>query len=370
MDQELIDFEPDYAVPPGETLLEALEEAGLTQAELSRRAEISPKHTNRIIKGHAALTPDVALKLERVLGIPSRFWNALEANYRARLARLAERQPTNEDLAWLKELPWRELQRRAHLQPGDDEASLIAEAKRFFGVASASAWNEVWKSPAASFRQSSAHKVDHGALASWIRITEIQAANTDCALYTESGFRELLQRIRSKTASPPTDVGAWLRRVGSAVGVAMVVEPEIKGARVSGAAYWHTGKPVIALSLRYRSDDQFWFSLFHEAGHILLHPRRGRFIDLGIASNSGQVSDSHANARFELEANRFAASTLIPEEHQERLGRLKTLNEIRHFADEIGIAAGIVVGRLQFEGQLPHNVGNGLKRSVIPSPAR
>jgi len=149
----LISYEPDYAVPPGATLIEALEEAGLTQAELACRAELSPKHVNRLAKGHAALTPAVAVKLERVLGIPSQFWNAREANYQARLARLAERQATAEDLGWLQGLPWRELRKRGHLPDTDDKAALVSAAKRFFGVATAAAWNAIWSEPAASFRQ-------------------------------------------------------------------------------------------------------------------------------------------------------------------------------------------------------------------------
>ena len=94
----LISYEPDYAVPPGETLLEALEEAGLTQPELAQRAQLSSKHVSRLANGHVALTPDVAMRLERVLGISARFWNAREADYRARLARLAEAEATAADL--------------------------------------------------------------------------------------------------------------------------------------------------------------------------------------------------------------------------------------------------------------------------------
>ena len=362
----LISYEPDYAVPPGATLIEALEEAGLTQAELACRAELSPKHVNRLAKGHAALTPAVAVKLERVLGIPSQFWNAREANYKARLARLAERQATAEDLGWLQCLPWRELRKRGHLPDTDDKAALVSAAKRFFGVATAAAWNAIWSEPAASFRHASAYEVDAGALASWVRITEVHATEVQHDEYNESRFRRVLTDIRSATADPPDDVGAWLQRICGAVGVAVVFEPEIKGARVSGAAYWLAGQPVIALSLRYRSDDQFWFSLFHEAGHILLHPRRERFIDAGAVPHLGDEGAGPVDgAERELEADRFAATTLIPESYEEQLMELKTLAQIESFAAGLGIAAGIVVGRLQFEGRLPYKIGNRLKRRIV-----
>ena len=370
MNETLISYEPDYAVPPGETLLEAIEEAGLTQAELALRAGLSSKHVNRLAKGHVRLTPGVAVKLERVLGIPSQFWNAREANYQARLARLAERHATPEDLDWFERLPWRELRKRGHLPQSDDPAALIAEAKRFFGVASADAWRDVWNQPAASFRCALVHEVDQGALAAWLRITEIRAAEADCGEYDERRFREALAEVRSRTADPPANLGSWLQSACGAAGVAIVFEPEIKGARVSGAAYWLARQPVIALSLRYHRDDQFWFSLFHEAGHLLLHPRRGRFIDSGAATGAvGGTDNSSVDFESEAEADHFAATALIPEQHQDRLRKLRTLAEIRDFADDLGIAPGIVVGRLQFERRLSYKVGNGLKRPITFSGA-
>ncbi len=90
MSEQVIPYEPDYAVPPGETLLEALEEARLTREELARLADLSTKHVSRLVSGHVALTPETAVRLEWVLGIPARFWNAREANYRARLANKEE----------------------------------------------------------------------------------------------------------------------------------------------------------------------------------------------------------------------------------------------------------------------------------------
>ena len=360
---ELISHEPDYAVPPGETLVEALEEAGLTQVEMACRAELSAKHVNRLAKGHVALTPAVAVKLERVLGIPSQFWIAREANYQARLARLAERQATAEELTWLDCLPWRELRKRDCLPQSDDKATLVAAAKRFFGVATATAWSDVWSQPAVSFRRSSAYEVDQGALASWVRITETHALEAKCATYDESKFRKTLSEIRlsdSTSSRRHRRLAPTRLRLGRG---GRCVRARDQGARVSGAAYWLAGKPVVALSLRYRSDDQFWFSLFHEAGHILLHPRSERFIDSAKAGHAAPGTAAEAReAERENDANRFAAAALIPEQYEDRLRNLGSLSEIEAFASELGIAPGIVVGRLQFEGKLPYKVGNGLKR--------
>lgn len=98
-------FMPDFAVPPGEILSDTLEALGMTQAELSERTGRPKKTINEIIKGKAPITPDTALQLERVLSVPAAFWNNLEKNYRETLARLAEQERLQEQIAWLCEIP-------------------------------------------------------------------------------------------------------------------------------------------------------------------------------------------------------------------------------------------------------------------------
>ena len=83
-------FEPNYAVPPGETLRETLEFLGMTQAQLADRTGRPKKTINEIISGKAAITAETALQFERVLGVPASFWSNLERNYQETLARLKE----------------------------------------------------------------------------------------------------------------------------------------------------------------------------------------------------------------------------------------------------------------------------------------
>ncbi len=80
-------FEPDWVSAPGETIEDLLEERGWTQAELADRSGFSRKYVNDLAKGHAAITPDAALRLEAVLGSAADFWLAREAQYREALER-------------------------------------------------------------------------------------------------------------------------------------------------------------------------------------------------------------------------------------------------------------------------------------------
>jgi HTH-type transcriptional regulator / antitoxin HigA len=85
-------YHPDYVSPPGDTLLDVLEGVGMTQAELAERLGKSRKHVNEVIKGVAGITPEMALQLERVLGVAAHFWNNREQQYREHLARQEERE--------------------------------------------------------------------------------------------------------------------------------------------------------------------------------------------------------------------------------------------------------------------------------------
>jgi Zn-dependent peptidase ImmA (M78 family) len=111
------------------------------------------------------------------------------------------------------------------------------------------------------------------------------------------------------------------------------------------------------LSLRGKTDDHLWFTFFHEAGHVLKHGKRAVFVEDG---------DEKAAARDprEAEANAFACDLLIPAADYERFctnGDF-SLAAIRRFATRMGIAPGIVAGRLQHERKLPFSRGNQLKR--------
>lgn len=87
-EQEFFSHLPDYAVAPGEHLDELLEMRGLSQAELAERTGLSPGYIKSLLKGLVPLTARAAELLEQVTGVPARFWNRLEANYRANLERL------------------------------------------------------------------------------------------------------------------------------------------------------------------------------------------------------------------------------------------------------------------------------------------
>jgi HTH-type transcriptional regulator / antitoxin HigA len=354
-------YDPDYDVLPGETLRETLDALEMTQVQLATRTGLSLKHINQIIQGVAPLTPDTALLLEKATGVEARMWNALEANYRERVLRAESREVLLQEVDWLKELPIAELKKRSRLPQTNDKATLLEAVCDFFRVADRTSWDAVWRRPLAAFRQSPSFAADAGAVATWLRLGEIEAEQVECEPFDPAKFREALDEIRELTTWK--DVHAASERLVElcrGAGVAVVFVGEIGKTRASGAARWLTPtKALIQLSLRYKTDDHLWFSLFHEAGHILLHSKKETFVKMGNKQPPG------ADLAMEEEANRFAANQLIPRHYESLLFSLTTDSEVRAFARKIGIAPGIVVGRLQREGKWDWHKGNHLKRKLV-----
>jgi hypothetical protein len=158
-----------------------------------------------------------------------------------------------------------------------------------------------------------------------------------------------------------------IQKICAAAGVAVVWVPELPHCGISGCARWLSDrKALIGLTLRYKTDDQMWFTFFHELGHVLLHRRKRSFVlDNAADDLSDQVVDPEMQ-QYESEANQFAGDTLIPPAALGEFVRRKNFasEDIHDFAEAIGIGPGIVVGRLQNERLLARHQGNALKQKL------
>ncbi|MBI5445865.1 MAG: helix-turn-helix domain-containing protein [Deltaproteobacteria bacterium] len=329
----------------------------MTQADLASRTGRPLKTINEIVKGKTAITPETALQFERVLGVPASFWMNLERNYREALARQREREQLSAQQDWLKGFPLTAMAKLGWLQLFADPVRQLQELLGFFGVASPREWEALWAAPDVAYRKSAAFASDPRAVAAWLRRGELIARETLCRPYDAARFREALQTVRALTRDPPNRFQPELVRTCAEAGVGVAFVPELPGVRVSGATRWLTpSKALLQLSLRYKTDDHLWFSFFHEAGHILRHGKTEVFVD-----------DGQTEGKKEAEANEFANNTLVPPATLRRLRAAppRSNEGIERTAEELGIAPGILVGRLQHEGLLPRTHCNGLKVRLV-----
>jgi Zn-dependent peptidase ImmA (M78 family) len=166
-------------------------------------------------------------------------------------------------------------------------------------------------------------------------------------------FQNSLDEIRKHTVETPVVFVPKLQALCSAVGVAVVFVPALPNLGIYGTIRWLNDKPVMQLSLYLKTNDHLWFTIFHEACHIIKHGRKELFIE-GYGLDNENENEANAFARDKLipsaEMNQFLASSFRP-----------SLSQIERFARNIGIAPGIVVGRLQHDKVLPMSIGNHLK---------
>ncbi len=351
-------FECDWVSPPGDTIADALEELGMTQAELAERSGFSKKHVNGLIKGKVAITADTALKLEAVLGAPATFWLRREMEYREDLARKKMLDEAGKHADWLEEFPLADMARFGWIRRhSGDKPRQVIELLRFFGVASVDAWSEQVGNLAPAFRASDKFAKKRGAVSVWLRRAEVEAQALRLAPFDREALSVAIPALRGLTNE--VDPQAFIPRmqeICARCGVAVVFVPRPKGCPLFGATWWAASdRAVLALSLRYKSNDVLWFSFFHELGHILRHGKRLRFLEgRGI---EGFDKD------LEQEANAFAAKVLIPDPRvlDEFVSGVVSAARVRSVAARIGIAPGILVGRLQHEGILPRSHLNRLK---------
>jgi HTH-type transcriptional regulator / antitoxin HigA len=339
--------------PPGATISDMLDEASLNQVQLAQRLGVTAKHVNELISCAAPISAELSVSLARVLGSTAEFWMNREANYRAARASQRADEILTADIEWSKGFPFNEMAKRGWVAPTKDRIARVETTLRFFGVASVAAYQLTYANDAVQFRKSHTRTSANEPVVAWLRRSELQAAALQCA--ARAPTKDVIVELRSLTVLDPALHIEKARAVCAAHGIALVIEPSLPGCKLWGASRWLTPtKPMIALSLRYQTDDHFWFTLFHEIGHVLLHSKKQLFLDGGE-----QALD------LEAQADEFAADHLLSRRATKQLKSLAhTFAAIEEFAHANTIAPGIVVGRMQHLGVLPRNKLNSLKKTV------
>ena len=357
MTNELLPYRPDYAAPPGWALRERLDAHGISQAELARRCGRSPKLISEIISGKAGVDTKTALQLEKALGVDARIWLGMDADYRLRKEREAEARRAADAAEWANRFPIGELAKRGFIAKPTSGADKTAALLSFFGVASPDAWRSQHDAANIAYRHSPSFESDEFALAAWLRIGQIEADKVECAEYSASRFKNALREIRGLTASPMPEAIDAAQRLCRESGVALIAVKAMPNTALSGASRWLSPrKAVIQLDDRHKRDDHLWFSLFHEAAHILLHSKRELFVN----------EDKIDGDPRESEANEWAANFLVENRIWQDFVDLGLFDEdaVVDFAREQGIAPGVVVGRLQHESFIPWKTS--LNRLKVP----
>lgn len=335
------------ATPPGATIKEQLIDRGMNQKEFASRMEMSEKHISNLINGDVQLTPDVAVRLEMVLGLPARFWLNLEAIYREKLLKIEAENEMDADVVIAKNLPYNEMATNGWIPETSKKEERVLNLRKFFEVVRLGLLNDNLIPGIACRRQAITEKADY-ALISWAQKAKIEARNIQTSPIDLNTLLKDIPVIRAMTKKSPNEFCSELVSILAKCGIALVFLPHIGGSFLHGATFYDKNKIVIGLTVRGKDADKFWFSLFHEIAHILL----------GHISQPNGTTDDDEEA-----ANNYARDTLIPKDVFDAFVTTHnfTKESISDFSDRIGIDVGIVVGRLQKEGYIQYNWHNDLK---------
>lgn len=343
----------DLAISPGELLAETLDSLGLSQAELARRTGRPVQAINEIVKGAKEITPETALQLERVLGVPAHIWTRLEADYRQDLARLHDQKRLeNREVPLARQFPYREMAAHGWVPDVKDWLDRAIELLRFFRVSSLEHLEA--RELEAAWRKSAKVETSREALRAWLMRGERDAEGLQVATFGRDALLETIAELRRLTRESPPVFCPRMTKLLAGCGVALVFVRHLPRTGAQGATQWVGRKAVIQLSVRYKWADIFWFSLFHELAHLVLHQHKGVFVNPA----SGKKNDR------ERVADGFASDTLIPRAHYNRFvtSAVFAADSVEAFAREIEVDPSIVVGRLQYEGLLPYSHLNDRRR--------
>ena len=355
---------PMQVIHPGRYVVDELDDLGLSGQELAKRIGRSSKAIDRVLRGRAPITKPLAGDLEVELGLSADVMRRLQQQYDDTVELLAAEPSVCEDIALLPEIPWRHFVKREWIRDVGSEVERVHELRVLYDVDSLSDIENTQH--AAAFRISRNTNVDAWALAAWAQEGVWQALDrrksADFEVFHSfdvETFQASLPQFRSLTLQDRF----WpeMRKICADAGVELEFVPNVPKSGANGVTHWiEEDRPLIQLSLFRKRADIFWFTFFHEAGHLLLHEPDDFLINLDERTRT---------VDRERQADSFAANLLIPQAQFSRFVRQRDFDNdsIVDFADSIGIHPGIVVGRLQNDEILEPSWRNHLRASLDES---
>ncbi|NIM24683.1 MAG: ImmA/IrrE family metallo-endopeptidase, partial [Armatimonadetes bacterium] len=272
----------------------------MTQVDLARRTGRPVTALNEIIKGKKEITPATALELERVLGTPAYVWLNLERDYRYNKSRLEDLKRLSQQIKEARAFPYTHMAKLGWVAATRNPIERVRELLKYFGIARLSA---VTKVHSVAYRKSRTRNASPEALAAWLRKGEMDAQGVKTSPFDGDKLKAALSIMRKMTRRSPESFQRPLCDLCAKCGIALVFVPHLPKTHANGAVRWlDKSTALVQLSVLHRYDDIFWFSLFHELGHILLHGKR----DIFVETKHMEKNDK------EREADRFAANRLIP----------------------------------------------------------
>ena len=335
----------DWFSRPGDSLVAAMSRRGLKPVEVAKHLQGGLDQLQQYVSGSLRIDDAAATALSFAVGGSKAFWLTRQANYELDLQRAIEAVSADDMGIWLNHIPSPKPKPRGRMTESIRQEEL-RNRLTFFGVSTLGAWDRKYSGDRSRtlFRTSATFESIDGAVSLWLRLGELEACLADTARWDIDVLRSLIPEIKKLSRiSQPARFLPRLKEILSTAGVALILKRAPKDCKASGASrFIRPDRAMILLSFRYRSDDQFWFTVFHEMGHLILHGSES-FVD----------KDDMPDDNCEREANQFATSMIVPPDRWPEFENLRSEHKaITRFAVSVGVSPGLVLGQMQHRGRV------------------
>ena len=355
---------PDVVFRPGSTLEEKLQEMGMSIKEFALRTDKPEKTIIAVLKGTSAITQEMGIKFENVTQIPANFWMSRQQRYDEFKTREKLKSIITNALDWAKEFPYAEMAKYNWVASTRNTEEKTANLLKYFGVASHSAWGKLYIESELKVAAYTSLKHTHQphAISAWMRQGELQAGQVDAPVFDGKMLKNNIPAMRKLMVEQPANFFEQLQNLCLKAGVVLLFTPKLPKVPLSGSTRWLNNTPLIQLTARYKRNDNFWFTFFHELGHIILHGKK--YISLE------NVDFAASDPKKEEEAHQFAIAQTFTKEQENEVLQKKPIYEeyIVEFARRFNTHPAMIIGRLQHDGHIHYSVGRQFMESIDLNP--
>ncbi|KKP68213.1 MAG: Plasmid maintenance system antidote protein, XRE family [Candidatus Moranbacteria bacterium GW2011_GWE1_35_17] len=342
-------WESPVAIHPGEFLQDYIEEYNITQIELALRTGMSKKIINEIINGKNPITEAMAVKLSKIFPLSVEYWLNLQAGYEADLARLNQKNDLKKDVKHLTHFrhTYKELSKIGKVSNQrwieKNFTKIVLELQKFLGVSSLGFINKTMEF---AFRKYDRNNLDHYTLAAWLRLGDIKAQSSNVSVFDKQTLLNRLSEIKLLSTKGKEEYLKALEKIFAECGIVLAYVPYLENTHIQAATKWISPEKALIMIATCKGKDEgkFWFNLFHEIGHLLLHSKKEFHIDL---------KDYDATLEIEKEADHFAQKMLIADFNSVMKDLFKCSDDLENgiikIAKENGISPAILAGRMTHE---------------------
>ena len=338
-----IEYNDKVAFHPGYYIKELVEESGLTQEDFAKRLDTTPKNLSLLIRGEQSLSIDIAVKLSRMLGTSVNYWLNLQNAYDALIAEFKSEDELKEERKVFNLFDYKYFRDNYGLpdlpRKIDEQIKAVRE---FLNVATLTVFTK--RDMAGNFRSSTLELEETSTVKAniMVQIATNKALLVEAPKYNKRRFEEAVKYALTLTKNHK-EFYPLIRKAFQDAGVIFVILPNLSGSKINGATKKIGDNIMLMVNDRRLYSDTFWFTLFHEIGHII-------YGDYGI-------SFEKESGEQERDADLYAADSLIPrDKYNDFVEKHRfEIADIRRFADSINRDPGIVLGRLQNDGLVEFN---------------